>query len=51
MDDCRIPTVIVLLGITWLYLRYVAFRHDLKYLPGGQTLIKTKVRRAWQNEV
>ena len=38
-----IPTVIVLLGITWLYLRYVAFRHDLKYLPGGQTLIKQKL--------
>ena len=38
-----IPTVIILLGITWFYLRYVAFRHDLKYLPGGQTLIKQKL--------
>ncbi len=48
----EIPTVIVLLAITWLYLRYVAFRHDLKYLPGGQTLDdETKVRPAWQNEV
>ena len=39
-----VPTVIVLLFLTWLYLRYVAFKQELKYLPGGDALIKTKLK-------
>lgn len=39
-----IPTVIILLFLTWGYLRYVAFRHDLTHLPGGKQLIKQKLK-------
>lgn len=39
-----IPTVIVLLFLTWLYLRFIAFKQELKYLPGGDALIKTKLK-------
>ncbi|RZI06765.1 hypothetical protein EIG89_16910, partial [Staphylococcus aureus] len=50
-----IPTVIVLLGITLLYLSYFAFRQDLKYLPGCQTLIKQKLdklgKRKYEEQV
>ncbi|MGJ5713328.1 SLC13 family permease [Staphylococcus auricularis] len=38
-----IPTVIVLLLFVWLYLRYVAFNHGLKELPGGKALIQRKL--------
>lgn len=40
-----IPTVIILIALAWAYLRFIAFRHDLKYLPGGQTLIEDKLNR------
>ncbi|MGW7945382.1 SLC13 family permease [Staphylococcus xylosus] len=38
-----VPTVIVLLFLVWVYIRYVAFKHDMKELPGGQKLIKEKL--------
>ena len=38
-----IPTVFILIALTWAYLRYVAFKHDMKYLPGGQSLIQSKL--------
>ncbi|PTE42846.1 C4-dicarboxylate ABC transporter [Staphylococcus equorum] len=38
-----VPTVIVLLFIIWAYIRYIAFRHDMKELPGGKALIKRKL--------
>ncbi|MGW7977276.1 SLC13/DASS family transporter [Staphylococcus xylosus] len=38
-----VPTVIVLLFLVWIYIRYVAFKHDMKELPGGQKLIKEKL--------
>ena len=38
-------TVIILIALAWAYLRFIAFRHDLKYLPGGQTLIEDKLNR------
>ena len=38
-----VPTVIVLLILVWLYLRYVAFKHDMKNCQGGQNLIRKKL--------
>lgn len=38
-----IPTVIVLIFIAWLYFKTIAFRHDMKTLPGGQNVIKEKL--------
>lgn len=38
-----VPTVIVLLFLVWIYIRYIAFKHDMKELPGGQKLIKEKL--------
>ncbi|GGI41655.1 SLC13 family permease [Mammaliicoccus stepanovicii] len=34
-----VPTVIILLAITWLYLNFVKFKHDMKELPGGKEII------------
>ncbi|WP_422613803.1 SLC13 family permease [Mammaliicoccus sciuri] len=34
-----VPTVIILLAITWAYLNFVIFKHDMKELPGGKTII------------
>lgn len=34
-----VPTVIILLAITWAYLNYVKFKHDMKELPGGKEII------------
>lgn len=39
-----IPTVIILLFLAWVYLRFVAFKQELKHLPGGDDLIKTKLK-------
>ncbi|PTI79402.1 C4-dicarboxylate ABC transporter [Staphylococcus succinus] len=38
-----VPTVIVLLFLVWAYIRFIAFKHDMKELPGGQYLIKQKL--------
>ncbi|SUM47642.1 sodium:sulfate symporter [Staphylococcus intermedius NCTC 11048] len=38
-----VPTVILLLFLAWLYFKFVAFRHDMKTLPGGQKVIKDKL--------
>ena len=38
-----VPTVILLLGLVWFYIRFIAFKHDMKSLPGGQDLIKEKL--------
>src|SRR5699024_6829099 len=38
-----VPTVTVLLLIIWAYLRFIAFRLDMKELPGGKALIKRKL--------
>ncbi|EHT3703535.1 SLC13/DASS family transporter [Staphylococcus pseudintermedius] len=38
-----IPTVILLLFLAWLYFKFIAFRHDMKTLPGGQKVIKDKL--------
>lgn len=35
-----VPVVIILLGIAWLYLGRVAFRMNIKGLPGGRALIR-----------
>lgn len=35
-----VPTVIVLLLLVWAYIRFIAFKHDMKDLPGGKNLIK-----------
>ncbi len=38
-----VPTVLVLLLLVWGYIRYIAFKHEMKELPGGQNLIKQKL--------
>lgn len=38
-----VPTVIVLLLLVWAYIRFIAFKHDMKDLPGGKNLIKKKL--------
>lgn len=38
-----VPTVILLLFLAWLYFKFIAFRHDMKTLPGGQKVIKDKL--------
>ncbi|MFO3718798.1 SLC13 family permease [Staphylococcus felis] len=38
-----IPTVFLLIVLAWLYFKYVAFRHDMKTLPGGRQVIETKL--------
>lgn len=38
-----VPTVIVLLFLVWIYIRFIAFKHDMKDLPGGKNLIKKKL--------
>ncbi|EGQ3886750.1 SLC13 family permease [Staphylococcus pseudintermedius] len=38
-----IPTVILLLFLAWLYFKFIALRHDMKTLPGGQKVIKDKL--------
>lgn len=38
-----VPTVILLIFLAWLYFKFIAFRHDMKELPGGQRVIKDKL--------
>lgn len=38
-----VPTVIILLFIAWFYLKNLAFKHDMKELPGGHAIIKQKL--------
>ncbi|RIO89810.1 SLC13/DASS family transporter [Staphylococcus gallinarum] len=38
-----VPTVIILLAIVWAYIRFVAFKHEMKTLPGGHNVIKDKL--------
>ncbi|MCG7339894.1 SLC13 family permease [Staphylococcus sp. ACRSN] len=38
-----VPTVIVLLALVWAYIRFVAFKHEMRELPGGQKVIKRKL--------
>lgn len=40
-----IPSVIVLLLITWAYLNYVAFKTDMTELPGGQAVIERELKK------
>ena len=35
-----VPTVIILLAIVWAYIRFVAFKHEMKTLPGGHNVIR-----------
>ncbi|EKU46864.1 SLC13 family permease [Staphylococcus massiliensis] len=43
-----IPTVIVLLTLAWLYLKHVAYKHDMKDLPGGKKIIQDKLHELGQ---
>ena len=34
-----VPTVVIMLAIAWYFMTYVAFKHNLKELPGGAKII------------
>ncbi|QLK85397.1 DASS family sodium-coupled anion symporter [Staphylococcus sp. 17KM0847] len=38
-----VPTVILLIFLAWLYFKFIAFRHDMKTLPGGKKVIEDKL--------
>lgn len=39
-----VPVVIILLAITWAYLNFVKFKHDMKELPGGKEIITKELK-------
>ena len=40
-----VPIVIIFLGLAWAYMNYVAFRHDMKQLPGGKRIITSELEK------
>ena len=40
-----VPVVIILLAITWAYLNFVKFKHDMKELPGGKEIITKELKQ------
>lgn len=38
-----VPAVILLLFLAWLYFKFIAFKHDMKTLPGGKQVIENKL--------
>lgn len=39
-----VPSVIILLAITWAYLNFMKFKHDMKELPGGKEIITKELK-------
>jgi len=40
-----VPIVIIFLGLAWAYMNYVAFRHNMKQLPGGKKIITSELEK------
>ncbi|WP_410467903.1 SLC13 family permease [Staphylococcus chromogenes] len=38
-----VPAVILLLFLAWVYFKFIAFKHDMKVLPGGKKVIQDKL--------
>lgn len=38
-----VPTVVLMLGIAWLYMNYFQFKHSMKELPGGKRIITNEL--------
>lgn len=40
-----VPVTVVMLAVTWFFMNYVVFKHNMKELPGGREIISNELEK------